>query len=291
MQDKKQIARQLYLTQGMTQKEIAAEVGVSERTIYTWVHQYAWNKLKLAAYQAPLIISNNLNSELVELQNHIASREAGMRFPTPQEAEVIRKLIGCMETMKKHPSLAHNMQMMESFREFARPLNKQFSQQLAHYADKYLTAQSRNGYAPYQVGHDMDTAALTHTYDELDGDQPCDPDNPPPYPVPCTDMMDCHRPGSCKWPHCKFERLTIDDPKGSHPADAPWAPLPAKLPEAPAPAAKPEITPEPIDNKSVNPLPVPPSPPEATGSFPAIPEEKNSNNNPSSLPFVPGPHR
>jgi transposase-like protein len=92
MTDKKQLARQLYLTQGKTQKEIAQEVGVSERTVYTWVHQYAWHKLKLAAYQAPVTITDNMCSQLVEMQDAIAAREPGKRFPTPQEAEVTRKL-------------------------------------------------------------------------------------------------------------------------------------------------------------------------------------------------------
>src|SRR5580700_3864793 len=101
MQDKKQLAQHLYMTQCKSQKEVAKEVGVSERTVYTWIHQYAWDKLKLAAYQAPATISENLCCQLVELQNAVARREPGLRYPTPQEAEVTRKLIACLEKMKK----------------------------------------------------------------------------------------------------------------------------------------------------------------------------------------------
>ncbi len=127
MADKKQLARHLYLTQGKSQKEIAQEVGVSERTIYTWVHQYAWQRLKTAALQAPATITDNLCSQLVEMQNVIASREPGKRFPSQQEMDIMRKLVLSIDTMKKSPSLAQNMQMIESFKEFVRPLNKEFA--------------------------------------------------------------------------------------------------------------------------------------------------------------------
>ncbi len=92
MDNKKQQAQRLYM-EGKSQKDIAATVGVSERTVYTWVHQYAWNKLHLASYQAPATIADNLCSQIIELQNAIAAREPGKRYPTGEEAEVTRKLI------------------------------------------------------------------------------------------------------------------------------------------------------------------------------------------------------
>src|SRR4051812_23110963 len=121
--DKKQQAQFIYMTEGSSQKEIAEKVGVSERTVHTWVHRYAWDKLRLASFLAPATIADNLCSQLVELQNTIAAREPGNRFPTMQEAEVTRKLITCLEKMKKYPSLSQNMQVLETFRNYVRPLD------------------------------------------------------------------------------------------------------------------------------------------------------------------------
>ena len=298
MSDKKLLARNLYLTHGKTQKEIAIEVGVSERTIYTWIHQYAWQKLKIAAYQAPATISNNIASQLVEMQNAIAAREPGKRFPTKDEADITRKLILNMDTLKKQTSLAQNMQMMESFREFARPLNKQFSQQLAHYADKFLTAKSQGGYLPYQMAYGIDqSAAVTTFYDELEDEQPCDTANPPPYPVECTNMRDCGKTVGCNWPKCKHVYLNNDDPQENRIEDTPWAPIPAKLStitQAPAEiSTEPEKTPETLTATSVEPLPVPPPQPEETGSFPAISVEPCGQPNwhaaPDKTPEKPNP--
>jgi DNA-binding XRE family transcriptional regulator len=149
--EKKQQAQFLYMAQGKTQKEIADLVGVSERTIYAWIHQYAWDKLRLAAYQAPATIADNLCSQLVELQNTIAAREPGNRFPTPQEAEVSRKLITCLEKMKKSPGMGQSMQVLETFRNYIRPINNELARDLGRYAGQFLEAASVNGYAPYQV--------------------------------------------------------------------------------------------------------------------------------------------
>src|SRR6185295_4836461 len=118
IQERKRDAQFLYINEGRSQKEIAEKTGVSERTVFTWVHQYSWDKLRLASFQAPATIADNICSQLVELQNSIAAREPGNRVPTPQEAETSRKLIVCLEKMKKYPSLSQAMQIMETFRNF-----------------------------------------------------------------------------------------------------------------------------------------------------------------------------
>jgi transposase len=238
--DKKSLARTLYVVEGKSQKEIALAVGVSERTVYTWIHQYAWQKLKLAALQAPLAICDNLSSQLVEMQNNIAAREPGKRFPTQQEADITRKLITSIEAVKKNQSLAHNMQMMEAFRDFVRPLNGMFSKQLAHYANKFLNARDRNGYAPYQVEYGSEKlAAIAPFYDELDGDNPAG--YPQPYSPVCTDYDHCQNPKDCRGPLCfKDHHLYIDDKNPI--TDTPWAPQPAPMsPVVPVFSQKPEI--------------------------------------------------
>jgi transposase-like protein len=171
--EKRLLAQHLYMNEGKTQREIAMEVSVSERTVYTWIHQYAWDKLKRAAYQAPATISENLCNELIELQNSIAKREQGTRYPTVQEAEVIRKLVGSIERLKKYPSLSQNMQMIETFKNYMRPIDRDFTRQLSNYSERYLTGKSVNGFAPYELEYGIEQVApVMSFYDE-------DPELPP----------------------------------------------------------------------------------------------------------------
>jgi transposase-like protein len=204
--DKKQRAQFIFMTEGKSQKEIAAEVGVSERTIHTWVHQYAWDKLRLAALQAPATIADNICSQLVELQNTIAAREPGNRFPTMQEAEVTRKLITCLEKMKKYPSLSQNMQMLETFRNYVRPLDKDFSRKLGGYTEKFLTGKNINGFAPYQVEYCVDAIApISPFYEETEESFPA-------KAVPCPDIDTCLHIGKCHYPDCMEEEQAPPEP-------------------------------------------------------------------------------
>jgi hypothetical protein len=204
--DKKQKAQFIYMTEGKGQKEIAAEVGVSERTIHTWIHQYAWDKLRLAALQAPATIADNICSQLVELQNTIAAREPGNRFPTLQEAEVTRKLITCLEKMKKYPSLSQNMQMLETFRNYVRPLDKDFSRKLGSYTEKFLTGKNINGFAPYQVEYCVDAIApISPFYEETEESFPA-------KAVPCPDIDTCLHIGKCHYPDCMEEEQAPPEP-------------------------------------------------------------------------------
>ena len=211
--EKKHQAQFLYMAGGKTQKEIADLVGVSERAVHAWIHQYAWDKLRLAAFQAPVTIADNLSSQIVELQNAIAAREPGNRYPTTQEAEVMRKLISSWERMKKHPSLSVHMQVLETFRNYIRPVDKQFAAHLGRYTEQFIGAKSVNGYAPYQPEYGLEPVSpILPGYDEADGLD----ENEPPYREACVNLDTCLHPGDCGHPRChtvQKRNVTVDDYK------------------------------------------------------------------------------
>jgi transposase len=210
--DRKQQAQFLYMAQGKTQKEIAELVGVSERTVYAWIHQYAWDKLRLAAYQAPATIADNLCSQLVELQNAIATREPGKRFPTPPEAETSRKLVNALEKMKKYPSKAQSMQMLETFRNYIRPVDKQFARELGKYADKFLSAQTVNGYEPYQVEYGVEPVSPIAPFMEESDEA----DEPAAQEHHCPGNDKCLHAGRCHYPDCNSSYKTKDHTPAFH---------------------------------------------------------------------------
>ncbi len=197
MSDKKQQALHLYMTQNMSQKQIANEVGVSDRTLYTWIHQNAWDELKRAAYQAPAIIAQNFSSQLIEMQNHIAKREEGNRFPTPQEAEVMRKLVTCIDKMKKHPSLSMNMQVLETFKNYIRPIDQDFAIDLGNYTERFLSGKAVNGFAPHELEFGVEQVAPIMPFYE-EPHEPADPAT-----LPCKNILDCKNPvKGCTYPKC-----------------------------------------------------------------------------------------
>ena len=150
--DQKKQALELYVNQSFTQQQVADAVGVCVRTIHNWIKQHAWDRLRLATHQAPALIADNFSSQLVELQNNIATREPGKRYPTTQEMEIMRKLTVCINNTKKTVSLPQVTQMMRMFRSFVFDnRSKEFASIVADVIDSFIEARSRFGYAPYEL--------------------------------------------------------------------------------------------------------------------------------------------
>ncbi len=150
--DQKKQALELYVNQSFTQQQIANALGVCVRTVHNWVKQHAWDRLRLATHQAPALIADNFSSQLVELQNNIASREPGKRIPTLQEMEIMRKLTVCIANTKKTVSLPQVTQMMRMFRSFVFDnRSKPYAQGVADLIDGFIEARSRFGYSPFEL--------------------------------------------------------------------------------------------------------------------------------------------
>jgi|GEM_PF-1015442 len=179
-------ARDLYLNTGLSQKEIAQYVSVSEKTIYLWIKQQSWDKLKQASLAAPAMIVDNLFSQLVELQNHIAAREEGNRFPTLHEAEVTRKLIQCIDKLKLYPSQGACMQMMRSYLDFIGTGNEELRNQTLTYTKDFLQGRSINGFTPYDISYKaktpQDILQEIEQHDPVADNSPTEENNPSPAP-------------------------------------------------------------------------------------------------------------
>ncbi len=150
----------MYMSGKYAQREIAKKLCISERTVYNWIQNNTWDKLRQAAYAATAIIANNLCDQLVELQNAIAAREPGHRYPTMQETAITGKLIAGIEKMKKYPSLPQNLQVLETFKQYvSSKVDRKFNRDLKVFTDGFLQAEAKNGFFPYQVEYQTDGAA------------------------------------------------------------------------------------------------------------------------------------
>jgi DNA-binding XRE family transcriptional regulator len=204
--DKRKLARTLFMEGLKTQQQIAEEVGVSERTIHTWIHKFTWDKLRLFALQAPVTIADNFCSQIVEMQLNIAGRNHGQRFPTAIEAEIMRKLVNSLEKMKKYPSLSTNMQVLETFRNYIRPFDPRFTADLSKYIESFIEGKSVNSYRPYQLEYGVSAEAPGAFYEEEE--------DLIPERVLCGNSP-CKSPGNCHNPYCRLPHT--DEPCADQP--------------------------------------------------------------------------
>ncbi|MBS1585461.1 MAG: hypothetical protein JSS82_07920 [Bacteroidetes bacterium] len=113
--EQEQQARELFLTSEKSRSEIAAEVGVSEKTISNWSVKGHWHELKKASVQAPAVLIQQMYDEITQINNIVLSRPEGQRHPTAAEAELRRKIITSIRAVKRQLSTPELYQAIKSF--------------------------------------------------------------------------------------------------------------------------------------------------------------------------------
>lgn len=97
-------ARNLFFQTDLSNTQIAALLDLSRNTITRWIKQEQWREMKHAATQAPGAVLLELYDQLTALNKNISSREPHLRYPTPEEAIVQRRLMMSIKaTERQHP--------------------------------------------------------------------------------------------------------------------------------------------------------------------------------------------
>jgi len=153
-------AYQHYRAGELTQKQIAENVGVSDRTIRTWIRMFNWQRLKGAAVAAPAMIAEKMSGQIVELLDAINAREKGCRFPTSKEADVLRKLCICIDKFNRYPTLGQTMQSVRSFVDFIDQKDEFLAHQVHKEHNEFLNQQCQNGYKPFEMAYNVEPMAV-----------------------------------------------------------------------------------------------------------------------------------
>lgn len=99
-----QQARNLFFQTDLSNQQIAALLDISRNTITRWIKQEQWREMKHAAVQAPGAVLLELYDQLTALNRNINSREPQLRYPTPEEAMIQRRLMMSIKTTERqHP--------------------------------------------------------------------------------------------------------------------------------------------------------------------------------------------
>lgn len=106
MQDRRELAKMLFIHEQLSQKEISARVSVSEVTISKWAKDDSWDTLKRSMLITRQEQLNRLYMQLSELNGAIIQKPEGKRYADSKEADTIAKLAGAIKTMETEASIA-----------------------------------------------------------------------------------------------------------------------------------------------------------------------------------------
>ncbi len=91
-------AKLLFVHENLTQKEIAARVGVSEVTLSKWAKLEKWDSLRVSITITKEEQLKSLYRQLSAMNNAIAERD--QKYATASEADTISKLANAIDKME-----------------------------------------------------------------------------------------------------------------------------------------------------------------------------------------------
>lgn len=143
-EDLKEQARLVYVHEGITnQKELAKRVGVTEKTIGSWINDGNWKK-----YQRNFLLTReeqmaNLLEELAEINESIKLQPEGQRFADAKTAQIRRQLIKDIKDLETKAQLPEIISAMTQFVSFVRRNNLEEAQQISHSVNAFIKSKLR----------------------------------------------------------------------------------------------------------------------------------------------------
>lgn len=135
---KRELAQILYLKEGLSQKEIAAKVEVTEKTVGRWKERYNWEQLKASIIITKEQQLRRLYAQLNELNTLIENRDEGSRYANSKEADTLGKLASAVRTLETEVSIADTVEVFREFLDWLRIHDLDKAQDVAQLQDRFL---------------------------------------------------------------------------------------------------------------------------------------------------------
>lgn len=135
---KKEWAESLYLNNHLTQKEIAAKVGVSSNTVSNWVKKEKWEERKAGLTLSREAQLDNLYRQVVEINAAITGKKKGERYPTTKEADILSKLSASIKNMESDAGISEIISVGMRFIKWVRQVDVEKAKELTLLWDGFI---------------------------------------------------------------------------------------------------------------------------------------------------------
>jgi transcriptional regulator with XRE-family HTH domain len=162
-------AKYLFTEKGLSQKEIAQKVGVTEKTVGNWVkaNDEEWKKIRKSLLNTKKTQISRLYDQLEKLNEEIASRPIVTKsmttpikidkegnpltkapeydpivlsnVPTSKEADIISKITKAIQQLEGETSVGAIIETAMGFCDFLRGIDLEFAQEVTRYFDLFIS--------------------------------------------------------------------------------------------------------------------------------------------------------
>jgi hypothetical protein len=138
IKQKQDYAKLLYLKTTMTQKEIAEKIGVTEKTLGSWVRKGDWEVLRASYTVTKEQELRRIYQQINNLNNTINDRDEGKRYATNPEADILSKLASTARSLETETGLSAIVDTAIMFLDWLRPVDFELSNKVSDYFDGFI---------------------------------------------------------------------------------------------------------------------------------------------------------
>jgi len=108
-------AKRLYFQTDLSTSEIAEQVGANRRTVYNWIRQQCWDRLRKSTEHLPTLLAENQYLILGKAQRDILSEARAFNPVTPAEAKMLYHLIMGAKKLTRRSTVSEAAEMNMHF--------------------------------------------------------------------------------------------------------------------------------------------------------------------------------
>lgn len=142
-EQKKELARDIYLYGNFTLEEIGLKVGTTRQTVARWAKAGKWDELKAGMTITRQEILKNMYRQLNELNQGILQRPAGERHASVKEADVLAKLSAAIKKMETDVGITDIVSVGIRFGEWLRAFDVGKAKEYVQLWDAFIKEQIR----------------------------------------------------------------------------------------------------------------------------------------------------
>ena len=142
-EQKKALAREIYILGNYTYEEIAQRVGTKRQTVSRWAKLGKWDELKSGMSVTREEILKRMYSHLNNINATILEREEGKRTPTASEADIMVKVAAAIKKMEIDVGISDIISVGMRFGEFLRRADLDKAKEFVKLWDVFLKEQIR----------------------------------------------------------------------------------------------------------------------------------------------------
>ena len=141
--DKKDWAKLLFVRENLTQKEISKKVGVTEKTMSSWVNKESWDKLRKSLIVTKEEQLRRFYDQMDELNRNILTREEGKRYSNSKEADTLNKLATAVKKLEMEASIADTIEVSKRFLNWLRQVDFEKAKEVSTLLDAFVKEKLR----------------------------------------------------------------------------------------------------------------------------------------------------